>query len=61
SKHLTLFGDYILQELAEKKSINVNELPFTTEVSVQLIWVLLMSRSDIEVYEGVIRLKEGGS
>lgn len=60
SKHLALFSDYVLQELREKKSINVNELPFTTEVSVQLIWVLLTSRSDIEVYEGVIRLKEGG-
>ncbi len=60
SKYLTLFSDYILQELAERKSINVNELPFSTEVSVQLIWVLLINRSDIEVYEGVIRLKEGG-
>lgn len=61
SKHLALFSDYVLQELTERKSINVSELPFTTEVSVQLIWVLLMSRSNIEVYEGVIRLKEGGS
>ena len=58
-KHLALFCDYIVQELMEKKSINVNELPFTTDVSVQLIWVLLMSRGDIEVYEGVVRLKEG--
>jgi len=59
-RHLTLFSDYIMQELVEKKSINVNELPFTTDVSVQLIWVLLVSRGDIEVYEGVVRLKEGG-
>jgi hypothetical protein len=59
-RHLALFSDYVMQELTEKKSINVNELPFTTDVSVQLIWVLLVSRGDIEVYEGVVRLKEGG-
>jgi len=59
-EYLALFSDYILHELAEKKSINVGELPFTTEVTTQLIWVLLVSRGDIEVYEGVIRLKGGG-
>lgn len=59
-KHLTLFSDYVLQELAERKSININELPFTTEVSVQLVWIILINRKDIEVYENVISLKEGG-
>lgn len=57
AEHLPLFSDYVMYELTRKGALSVNELPFTTEVSVQLVWILLMSRGDIEVREGSIYLK----
>ncbi|MEM4485976.1 MAG: hypothetical protein QW116_01890 [Zestosphaera sp.] len=59
AEHLKLFGDYIMYELSRRGTVNINELPFTTEVSIQLLWILLMSRTDIEVREGVVYMKRG--
>lgn len=57
TEYLQLFSDYIMYELSRKGVVNVNELPFTTEVSIQLLWILLMSRTDVEMREGVVYLK----
>ncbi|MEM3949072.1 MAG: hypothetical protein QXM76_05705, partial [Zestosphaera sp.] len=59
AEHLKPFGDYIMYELSRRGTVNINELPFTTEVSIQLLWILLMSRTDIEVREGVVYMKRG--